>query len=330
MKPIYLTLEDGAVFEGRSVNDALDTVGLLSFYTGVVGYQEVITDPANCGKILMFTYPLIGNAGVNSTDAESNSPMVNGVIVKEYPRYFSNFRAEGNLADYLAPCGVVFGEEFDTRAILVHLRDHGEMMAVVSERKLSSADVKKMVESLVNPVMTPQNKPVPNTDAKIKAAVVDFGASRSFYSQLATLGIDATCKIIDADIVIVSDAPYYSVEDEAVIDRVRELVGKKTIIGFGHGLAITAKACGGDVVRMNTGHHGVNIPVRYIGGGRNEITVQNHIYTAKLGNGIEPLFENIHDGSCEGFIMTDNNAAGTNFIPNTIWLEAILEKLGVA
>ena len=107
MKPMFLILEDGAVFEGRSVHqppdDELEAAGLLSFYTGVVGYQEVITDPANLGKIIVFTYPLIGNYGVNSQDAESASPKVAGVICKEYPPYYSNFRAEGSLAEYLSP-----------------------------------------------------------------------------------------------------------------------------------------------------------------------------------------------------------------------------------
>ncbi len=324
MKPMFLVLEDGAVFEGRSVSEALECAGLLSFYTGVVGYQEVITDPANMGKIVLFTYPLIGNYGVNSVDAESSSPKVAGLLCKEYPPYYSNFRAEGSLKDYLDSPGTVFGQEFDTRAILLHLREHGEMMVVTSGQRLDRDDVKTRIAEAGKRPYLAENSPVPCESARLRAAVLDFGASRTFYTHMASLGVDATGEPEQADIVLVSDAPYYSVEDSDKIDQVRKWIGKKPVIGFGHGSALVAQACGGRAQRMKFGDHGVNVPVRYSGGGRNEITVQNHNYVV---SGLEALFENVHDGTCEGFAC--DGVAGANFLPNQKWFDELLNAAGV-
>ena len=344
MKPLYLILEDGAVFEGRSINEALECAGLLSFYTGVVGYQEVITDPANLGKIIVFTYPLIGNYGVNSQDAESNSPKAAGVIVKEYPPYYSNFRAEGSLADYLrspSPSsasfdkaqdgggGVVFGQCFDTRAILLHMRENGEMKAVISGGKLDRAAVASRLAEIGHPDYEPENPPSSCENARLSAAVLDLGASRSFYRRLATLGISNGVDPNDADLVIVSDAPYYLVEDSDLLSQVKGWIGKKPIIGFGHGSAIVAKAAGAKVSWLEFGDHGVNIPVRYSGGGRNEITVQNHNYVVHSAGSVEALFTNVHDDTCEGFACKPARAAGLNFVPTAAWFGGLLKAIKV-
>ncbi len=329
MKPMFLMLEDGAVFEGRSVTQALECGGLLSFYTGVVGYQEVITDPANLGKIVLFTYPLIGNYGISAADAESKSPKVAGVICKEYPPYYSNFRAEGCLTDYLAAAGVVFGQGFDTRAVLLHLREHGEMRAAISGEKLAGDALKKRIAAIHPQDYKPENRPEPCEKAKVAASILDFGASRSFFKKMAALGVRDGVETKDAQVIVVSDAPYFAVQDSAAAAKVREWIGKKPVIGFGQGAAIVARACGADPEWMGFGDHGVNIPVRCLSGGRNEITVQNHNYVVKPGDGIEPLFENIHDGTIEGFRAASADAAGINFIPNDKWFGVLLEAVGV-
>lgn len=348
MKPIFLSLEDGAVFEGRSVSEALECGGLLSFYTGVVGYQEVITDPANLGKIVVFTYPLIGNYGINPEDAESASPKVAGIICKEYPPYYSNFRATGSLKDYLESFSplededrsssqsslaeggaVVFGQGFDTRAILLHLRENGEMKAVITPEKLSDKELADRISRISNPYYEPENRPEPCDNPKVNAAIMDLGASRSFFRRLAALGVKDGLNPNDAELIIISDAPYYTVEDDACISQVAGWLGKKPVIGFGHGSAIVAKAAGGRARWMKFGDHGVNIPVKYIGGGRNEITVQNHNYEVVPNGDIETLFTNVHDGTCEGFKCTSIKAAGINFLPNERWFNVLLDAVGL-
>lgn len=330
MKRLFITLEDGAVFEGQSINDALDAAGLLSFYTGVVGYQEVITNPANLGKIVLFTYPLIGNYGVNPQDAESASITVNGLLAKHYRPYHSNFRATGSLADYVGT-RIAFGAEFDTRAILLHLRENGEMMAATSSEPLTADAVKERAKALTLKEPDSANAPIACAQARpvVTAAVVDLGASRTFYKHLADLGVDACGEAKNAELVIVSDAPYYLVESASVIERVKAAVAGKPALGFGHGGAILAQACGGKARRLSFGDHGVNIPVAYTGGGRNEITAQNHIYEVIAADGVEALFTNVHDGTCEGFRMSAQPAAGASFLPGAAWFNVMLKSVGV-
>ncbi len=329
MKPIFCCLEDGTIFEGVSVNEPVECAGLLSFYTGVVGYQEVITDPANMGKIVVYTYPLIGNYGVNSEDTESAAPKVGAILAKEYPPYYSNFRAEISLHDYLRPTKTLLGHRFDTRAMMVHMREHGEMGAAISTQRLGAEEVKARLEQAPLVDYQPENSPIACDRAVpvVKAEVIDFGASRSFYKHIASLGIDATCDPESAEIVIVSDAPYYAVEDERKVDLVRSRLKDKPVLGFGHGCAIVARACGATVRRLSFGDHGLNIPVKYVGGGRNEITVQNHNYVVIPAGQVESLFINVHDSTCEGFVCKDSRAAGANFLPNEAWFQAMLDAI---
>lgn len=333
---MFLILEDGAVFEGRSVSDARECAGLLSFYTGVVGYQQVITDPANAGKIVLFTYPLIGSYGVNGEDAESDAPKVAGAICKEYMPYYSNFRAEGSLKDYLeqnrtsGSGSVVFGQGFDTRAIMLHLRENGEMKAVLTAEKPDERELARRVAAIDYPDYDPENRPEPCSNTRVRAAIMDLGASRSFLRHLAAIGVEDGLGPNEADLIIVSNAPHYLVEDSAVLSQVSGWIGKKPVIGFGHGAAIVARACGGHVRWLKFGDHGMNVPVRHLGGGRNEITIQNHNYEILPGGAIEPLFENVHDGTCEGFKCPSSRSAGANFLPDEKWFELLLGAVGVA
>lgn len=331
MKQLFLTLEDGTVFEGWSVNDALENAGLLSFYTGVVGYQEVITNPANIGKIILFTYPMIGNYGINNEDPESASIKVSGIITKEYSAYYSNFRATCSLGDYMNDSDAVFGTSFDTRAVMLHLREHGEMMAAFSSEALSVEAVRELAGKASCKSYTPENKPIAcaQASAKVKATVVDLGASKSFYKQLAALGVDACCDPNKADVVIVSDAPVCTVESESILDHVKSMIGNKPAIGFGHGSVILAKMYGGKIRKMSFGDHGCNVPVAYIGSERNDITVQNHNYEVIPGDGIEAVFTNVHDGTCEGFRSSSAPVAGANFLPSADWFDAMLASVGV-
>lgn len=336
MKPVFLSLEDGAVFAGRCVGDVCECAGLLSFFTGVVGYQEVITYPANAGKIVVFTYPLIGNAGVNSVDIQSDGPKVNGIVTVEYPPYYSNFRAEGSLGDYLMNSGTFFGTAFDTRAIMLHMREHGEQLAAVSEKQLDAAAVRGRAAAAKKPSVS-VNGPVICDHVDYNAAVIDLGASKAFYTKLAVLNVSVT-KVIrpgsgdvasGVDFVVVTQSPYYSVEDPEVVALVRKAAGDLPVIGFGHGSAIAAQARGGQVERMAFGDHGVNVPVKSLAGGRNEITVQNHNYSVKPGGDTECLFTNLHDGSCEGFCNKPAKVAGTSFVPGPEWFKLILESVSV-
>lgn len=136
MKRALLALADGAVFEGTSFGAEGEAVGEVIFNTSMTGYQEVLTDPSYKGQMVVMTYPLIGNYGINLEDVESKAPAVEGFIVKEASPCPSNWRSTRDLDGYLKEHGVVGIQGIDTRALTKHLRDYGAMEGVISTRDL--------------------------------------------------------------------------------------------------------------------------------------------------------------------------------------------------
>ena len=133
-KEALLALEDGRFFRGYSFGAEGEAEGEVVFNTSMMGYQEILTDPSYKGQMVCMTYPLIGNYGVNREDVESTKPFVEGFIVKEVSRIYSNWRASEDLGSYLKRNGVVGIEGIDTRALTKHLREEGAKKAVISTR----------------------------------------------------------------------------------------------------------------------------------------------------------------------------------------------------
>src|SRR5689334_13448034 len=132
-----IALEDGRCFEGESFGATGTCVGEICFNTSMTGYQEVLTDPSYRGQIVAMTYPLIGNYGINSADAESYSPHVSGFVIEELSELASNWRSEMSLSDYLTQWKIPGLQGIDTRALTRHLRDRGAMKACLTTEKLS-------------------------------------------------------------------------------------------------------------------------------------------------------------------------------------------------
>jgi carbamoyl-phosphate synthase small subunit len=137
MKRAVLALADGTLFEGASFGAEGEALGEVVFNTSMTGYQEVLTDPSYKGQMVVMTYPLIGNYGINLEDVESKAPAVEGFIVKEASPYPSNWRSTRDIDGYLKEHGVVGIQGIDTRALTRHLRDHGAMEGVLSTRDLN-------------------------------------------------------------------------------------------------------------------------------------------------------------------------------------------------
>jgi len=132
VKRALLALADGTVFEGRSFGAEGEAIGEVVFNTSMTGYQEILTDPSYKGQIVVMTYPLIGNYGVNDEDGESRRPFVEGFVVKEACPYPSNWRSRKSLDQYLKEHGIVGIQGIDTRALTKHIRDHGAQEGVIS------------------------------------------------------------------------------------------------------------------------------------------------------------------------------------------------------
>ena len=143
-----LALEDGLVLWGRSFTGPGECAGEVVFNTAMTGYQEILTDPSYKGQIVTMTYPLMGNYGVNPEDLESRGVQVEGFIVKEYHPYPSNWRSQGNLADYLKASGRLGVEGLDTRAITKRLREVGAMRGIISTLDLDPASLVRRAREL--------------------------------------------------------------------------------------------------------------------------------------------------------------------------------------
>lgn len=296
-KKATLVLEDGISFEGISIGAPGERIGEVILNTAVVGYQEMVSDPTNAGKILVLTYPLIGNYGVADKFYESEKAWVSGLVIKEESRIYSNWQAEGPFGEFLKKEDIVTISGIDTRTLAVKIRDSGEMLGIISSSGTDKSVLLKKLKNYassrknnyIKQISTKNIKEIKGKPSEPRVAILDLGVLNSFVKQLKTLGCNLTIMPYDTeaekilgdlkpDGVIISNGPE---DDSAILDIVRtakKLLGKVPILGISTGHEIMALALGGGLKRMKVGHHGVNYPVASPGSYKGEITVQNHSF----------------------------------------------------
>ena len=311
-----LILENGVRFKGTAFGYAKETVGEIVFNTSMTGYEEILTDPSYAGQIVTMTYPLIGNYGINLDDMESEVPRLKGLVVREKCDFPSNWRCEMNLEDFLKQNKVMGIEGIDTRALTKILRDNGTMKGIITTRSkdLTEKQIKLKFESLNNKNLikecTIEEKyEIPGKGTHI--AFLDLGTKKGILRDLKSRG----CKItvfpaftsskeilsINPDAVFISNGPGDPTDAPEIIETVKELIGKKPILGICMGNQIINIALGGKIEKMKFGHHGGNHPVKDLRTGRVYMTSQNHEYVVcHLPEDVEPAFININDGTIEG------------------------------
>ena len=331
-----LVLEDGTVFEGVPFAAAGKTVGETVFYTGVVGYQEVLTDPSYAGALTVLTYPIIGTYGINDEDNETPDVHAAGVVIRRYSSYVSNFRATGKLEELLVERRVVGIQGVDTRAVAVHLRDHGEMKGMIVSGDGNAADALDELKAATSPweadltgELRAPELPEPSGSEKHKVAGLNVGVKKSCLAQLAGLGcaveiLPAGAKPDDvlktkAGGLIVTGGPGKPQVLDYAIDTLQALLGRIPILGVGLGHQLLALALGCKVKRMKTGHHGVNYAVRRLADGTSEITCQHHSFVVDengVADGVEVTHLNVNDGTIEGIGSMEYPAASVQFHPS--------------
>lgn len=303
---VYLSLADGKVFTGYRLTSKEEVVGALSFNTNEFAFEECITNPANTGKIIMFTFPLIGVMGINYEDNQSSQVTVDAVICKENSDFYSNFRAKTSIKDYLEENNKLYADKFDTRAIMVYLRENGEMPAVLGNKPLSKEEVvKKYNEKIDNYKQI--NYPL-NENKKYKAKFIDLGASKTFYKFMDEIGFYNSED--DYDYIIISNSNYKSLESSEIVKFIKN--SNKKVIAFGDSNIFVAKAFGLDFKPLGLGHHGSNIPIKNLLTGKDHITNQNHLFYIPKQDKIDVLYKNIHDDTTEVYISKNKNFAGFN------------------
>jgi carbamoyl-phosphate synthase small subunit len=333
-----LALEDGTVFVGQAFGAPGEVDGEVVFNTSMTGYQEILTDPSYCGQIVTMTYPQIGNYGVNMEDLESPRPHLAGFVVRERSRRTSNYRAQGDLDDYLRQHGVVAIEGIDTRALVRRIRIHGAMKGVLSTVDLDDASLVRKAQAspglvgrdLVRRVVPAQKRvwneglnplsywssaarPRGNCQHAPHVVALDYGMKWNIARHLAEQGCRVTVlpgtataqEVLDCqpDGVFLSNGPGDPEPLRYAVETIRGLLGRKPIFGICLGHQLLSLACGARTFKLKFGHRGANQPVMNYRTGQVEITSQNHGFAVdadSLPEDLEVTHINLNDQTIEG------------------------------
>ncbi|MBI4561119.1 MAG: glutamine-hydrolyzing carbamoyl-phosphate synthase small subunit, partial [Candidatus Rokubacteria bacterium] len=284
-KPALLALADGRVFKGESLGARGEAHGEVVFNTSMTGYQEILTDPSYKGQIVLMTYPLIGNYGLNEEDVESRRPWVEGFVVKEASATPSSWRGKLSLDEYLKRHGLVGIQGVDTRALTRHLRDHGAQEGVISTEELDPERLvararaapgligRDLVREVTveapfgwNQALWDRRKGYqPAPARRFKVIAYDSGIKLNILRQLTAVGCDVTVvpatipapAVLDLepDGVFLSNGPGDPEGVPYLIQSVEGLLGRVPIFGICLGHQILGLAVGGRTYKLKFGHH---------------------------------------------------------------------------
>ena len=317
-----LVLEDGSIYEGFSFGSPMDSYGEVVFNTSMAGYQEMLTDPSYAGQIVVPTYPLIGNYGINDEDFESKQIQVSGFVVREECTQPSHYLSNKTVHQYLLENNIPGICSIDTRAITRKLRSAGVMMGVLTTTRTPSQALEELrgapdygTIDFVRQVSTeePYEWPLAVDKPEYNIVVLDSGLKYNILRILGSLGCKVTalpCTTPAEDIlklnpdgILLSPGPGNPELLDYIVDTVKALVDKKPMMGICLGSQLIGRAFGAKNFKLKFGHRGGNHPVKDLSDGRVYITSQNHGYALdpdSVGNGLEVSHINLNDDTVEG------------------------------
>ena len=345
--PALLALADGTVFRGISIGASGESVGEVVFNTSMTGYQEILTDPSYCRQIVTLTYPHIGNTGTNPADVESEKVFAAGLVIRDLPSVYSNWRTTRSLPDYLRHAGVPAIAGIDTRKLTRILREGGaqngclaaaadgateldEAAALAQARAfpgLAGMDLAKVV-SCAHPYpwaegLWARESGYAHIDkSRFNVVAFDYGIKRNILRKLASRGcrltvLPAQASADDAlalkpDGIFLSNGPGDPEPCDYAISAIGKLVDTGIpVFGICLGHQLLGLASGARTIKMKFGHHGANHPVHDLDSGRVMITSQNHGFAvdpASLPHNTRITHVSLFDGSLQGFERTDRPA----------------------
>jgi carbamoyl-phosphate synthase small subunit len=339
-----LALADGSLFSGHAIGVTGQTVGEVVFNTAITGYQEILSDPSYCKQLVTLTYPHIGNVGANSEDNESRAVFASGLIVRDVPALYSNFRAGQSLPAYLAEHGVVAIAGIDTRRLTRILREKGAQAGAIIAGDVDAARAVELARSFGS--MAGQDLArVVSCDASYEwtqgewrlgeghgmpaqrsrhVVAYDFGVKHNILRMLSERGcrltvVPASTAAEDVlalrpDGVFLSNGPGDPEPCDYAIRAIRTLLERRVpLFGICLGHQLLGLACGARTSKMKFGHHGANHPVQDLDSGRVMITSQNHgfqVDESTLPANVRVTHRSLFDGSVQGISLTDRLAFG--------------------
>jgi len=344
-----LALADGRIFRGQAMGATGITVGEVCFNTSMTGYQEILTDPSYTDQMITFTYPHIGNVGINQHDMESDSIAVRGCIIRAPARITSNYRCESDLHTWLAEHGVVGIAGIDTRALVRHLRDHGAQNGVIASDGMAEADAVDMARvwvgldgrDLVSQVSCDQPRQwqqgsydldtaaYKSPDCAKHVVAFDFGCKYNIFRKLADRGLKvsivpactsaADVLAMKPDGIFLSNGPGDPAAVGYAVKTIRELLHADTpIFGICMGHQLLSQALGLSTFKLKFGHRGGNHPVKDETTGKIEITSQNHgfaVADAHIPDHVEITHRSLFDGTIEGLRVKDKPVFSVQYHP---------------
>ncbi|NMO84639.1 MULTISPECIES: glutamine-hydrolyzing carbamoyl-phosphate synthase small subunit [Prochlorococcus] len=345
-----LMLADGTVLEGEAFGHRGDAMGEVVFNTGMTGYQEVLTDPSYSGQLVTFTYPELGNTGVNLDDQESSRPHARGVIARQLSPTPSSWRCQQSLQSWLEEQRVVGISGVDTRALVRHLREVGAMNGVISSDGSTPKQLIELLQqapsmeglNLADQVSTKDPYSWRSTcavgfdqrlkrhiDSPYRVVAIDFGIKRAILDRLVAHGCEVTILPASSDLatvlssqpegVFLSNGPGDPAAVTGGIALVKDLLNKVDIPLFGIclGHQIIGLAMGGRTFKLAYGHRGLNHPCGTTG--QVEITSQNHGFAldasslSKVNVAVTHL--NLNDRTVAAIAHRDRPVFGVQYHP---------------
>ncbi|MBD8067555.1 carbamoyl phosphate synthase small subunit [Bacillus sp. PS06] len=325
----YLFLENGMKFEGQlTTSSALEQFeGEVVFYTGMTGYQEVLTDPSYKDQIVVFTYPLIGNYGINKDDFESKKPHVAGVIVLECKNTTFHYEAKYSLKEYLEKWDIPLLSHVDTRSVVKQIRNHGTMKGYIGNVNTETIQTDSIEKFPVSEVSTKQQVSYGRGTKHI--VLFDFGCKKSIIESLVERDCTVTvvpyqttyeevCEL-QPDGIVLSNGPGDPKQLKEYIPMIKKTISHFPTLAICLGHQLVALAFGADTKKLRFGHRGANQPVYDAKKGKVFITSQNHSYVVDESSlketSLKARFKNVNDHSIEGIVHQSLPIVSVQFHP---------------
>ena len=331
-----IVLENGAEYFGYGFGDRSERIAEIVFNNSMVGYQEIVSDPAYTGKMVVMTYPLIGNYGIADDDFETRQLTAGGLIVREYNDFPSNFRYTKTLAEILEESHIPGISGIDTRALTRSIRDGGSCRVIITDadtprdQALARLAAAPAEHDLVAQVSCRKRWYSRTSNHKFNVVAIDCGIKLNVIRELNARGCNVTIVpwnttaaevlAMHPDGVVIAGGPGAPADLPQVAKLVRELKGKLPIFGISLGCQVIAMAYGAGAAKLKFGHHG-GYPVKNTSTGKIVMTAQNHIWAVDedtlSGTPLTVTYRNLADNTVAGVAVPADRMLGVQFCPES-------------